>query len=197
MTQDLLDLLPQWGPWLLAASAFLSCMMIPLPTSFLLMTAGALTGTGHLDLPLMILGATLGATAGDIAAFLLARRIGPWLARPGTRRAVLMGRARDFIARRGVLAVFLSRWLVTPIAPATNYVAGAAGLPLSLFILASAGGELIWAVLHLIAAHAATRMFRDHEQAFVIAIATGAVLAAILGVWHWRRGGRTAIYGPC
>lgn len=47
MKQDLLQLLPVWGPWLLGLSAFLSCLMLPMPTSFLLISAGALSGVGH------------------------------------------------------------------------------------------------------------------------------------------------------
>ncbi len=195
MMQALIDLLPQWGPVVLACSAFLSCLMIPLPTSFLLMTAGALTGTGHLYLPQMILAATLGATAGDVTAFCLVRRAGPWLTRPGTRRAALMARARDFIDRRGLLAVFLSRWLITPIGPATNYVAGAAGLPIHRFAAVSAAGELIWATLHLTLAHAAGRIFHGHKAAFAIAIAIGAMLAAVLFVGRrlWRRRAKPVI----
>ena len=65
MTEWLEALLPQWGPFLLAASAFLSCLMVPLPTSALLITAGALGGTGHLDLPVLVAGAWLGAAVGE------------------------------------------------------------------------------------------------------------------------------------
>lgn len=193
--QAIVDLLPHWGPWILGLSAFLSCMMIPLPTSFLLVTAGALTGTGHLYLPELVLGATLGATAGDLSAFLLARRIGPWLAQSGTNRAAVMARAGQFISKRGVLAVFLSRWMITPLGPATNYVAGAAGLPLHRFAAASAAGELIWAVLHLVLGHAFARDFRGHETAFAKAIVVGLILAAILWAARivWRKRGKPVI----
>ena len=32
MMADLAALLPVWGPWLLAGCAFMSCMMVPVPT---------------------------------------------------------------------------------------------------------------------------------------------------------------------
>ena len=48
MIAQLTALLPVWGPWLVGAMAFLSCMMVPVPTSAVLVAAGALTGTGHL-----------------------------------------------------------------------------------------------------------------------------------------------------
>ena len=195
MTQDLMALLPQWGPWLLAASAFLSCMMVPVPTSALLLTAGALSGTGHLHLPWLVLAAFAGASVGDVAAFSLARRLGPWLNRAGTKRAQLMERAQDFIARRGLLAVFLSRWLITPLGPAINYVAGAAGMALPRFAIASFAGELLWAVIHLGIGHLVGRNFRNDEGAALKALAVGLVLAGLLFATRaiWRRTRRGTI----
>lgn len=193
MTQDLLHLLPQWGPWLLAISAFLSCMMIPMPTSFLLLTAGALSGTGHLHLPVLLVAAAIGASLGDLAAFLLARRLGPWLNQPGTKRAALMARARQFLDRRGTLAVFLSRWLITPLGPSMNYVAGAAGQPLPSFAAASVAGEFLWATIHLLVGHIFGRNFRHDESAAIKAVIIGLVLAFLfylLRRWIIRRRAR-------
>nr|WP_252733561.1 DedA family protein [Paracoccus marinaquae] len=165
--------------------------MLPFPTSFLLLTAGALSGTGHLYLPELVVAAFVGATLGDLAAFLLARRIGPWLDSPGSRSAAVLAKAHDFIARRGAMAVFLSRWLLTPLGPATNYVSGMAGLPLPRFLAASAAGEFLWAALHLTLGHLFGRQFRDAEGAAVKALAVGAVLALLvwLGRHAWRRFG--------
>lgn len=192
MSAGLASLLPQGGPWLLGICAFLSCMMVPVPSSVLLISAGALAGTGHLGLPGLWLGAVAGALAGDLAAFALARHLQPWLARRG-RLARLMGRAQALIARRGAVAVFLSRWLVTPLGPATNYVAGAAGLSLRRFLAASVPGEMLWAGLHLGAGHLAGRGFRGDEAAAIKALVAAAALGLGLWgarrLWHRRQGG--------
>lgn len=192
MMHDLLALLPHWGPWLVAAGAFLSCLMIPVPTSALLLAAGALSGTGHVDLVPLLIGAITGAVLGDLAAFGLARRIEPHL---GHRARALLDRARDFILRRGPLAVFLSRWLITPLGPASNYAAGAAGMRLAPFAAASIAGEALWAWFHLFGAHLAARAFRGHDQAALIAVGIGLALAALLfGVrLIWRKRGRPTI----
>lgn len=190
MKAELLALLPQWGPWIVAVSAFLSCMMIPVPTSFLLLTAGALTGTGHLQLPELMIAAALGGTMGDSTAFLLARRIEPRLRRIGHRTARAMDRARGLLERRGTLAVFLSRWLVTPLGPPMNYVAGASGIALPRFVAASAAGEALWAALHLLAGHVLGRQVHRTESAALKAVAIGATLAALFWLirraWHRR-----------
>ncbi len=162
--------------------------MVPVPTSAVLVAAGALTGTGHLDLGLIGAGAVLGASAGDAAAFLLARRMRPWLMRG--RRGAILARAQALIARRGARAVFLSRWLVTPLGPATNYVAGAAGVSLARFMAASVPGEAIWAALHLGAGHLAGRGFRGDEAAALKALAAA---RCCCGIWA---GAGSGIVGP-
>ncbi len=100
----------------------------------------------------MATAAVVGAPMGDILAFLLARRLHPWLARPGRRGAVL-ARAQALVARRGASGVFLSRWLITPLGPASNYVAGAAGLSLPRFMAASVPGKAIWVAVHFTFGH--------------------------------------------
>lgn len=187
MSDHLLALLPEYGGWLIAVSAFLSCMMVPVPTSVLLVAAGS----GHLSFLTLALAGASGAALGDFTAFLLARRMQPLLARLGPRTAAVLQRAQDFIARRGMMAVFLSRWLVSPLGPSTNYVAGAAGLSPARFLLASIPGEAIWAVLHLAVGHLAGRGFRGHEAPAFKALAAGLVVGTV--VWlilRWLRHNR-------
>lgn len=191
MSQDPLALLPTYGPWLIGVSAFLSCLMIPVPTSFLLLSAGALSGTGHLHhLPILVAAAAIGATFGDLAAYLLARRIEPWLNRPGSAATTALSRARSFVTRHGAAAVFLSRWLMTPLGPATSYVAGLSGLPLPRFLVASAVGETFWAIISLGLGHVFGRQFRQAESAALKAVTVAAGLALILWLlgrlWHKR-----------
>ena len=40
MIAQLTALLPVWGPWLVGAMAFLSCLMVPVPTSAVLVADG-------------------------------------------------------------------------------------------------------------------------------------------------------------
>ena len=189
MTQELLNLLPVYGPWLIAGCTFLACMMIPVPTSPLLLAAGALPGTGHMDLPALLVAATVGAICGDVAAFFIARRMKPWLERTGTRRAKVMARTREHVSRYGLLAVFLGRWLITPIGPASNYVTGAAGMPLSRFLIATVPGEALWAGLQLTIGGLFGSHFQgaDQAEAKAIAVVILLVLAAGLLRYLWRK----------
>lgn len=195
MTETLSALLPQWGPVVLAVSAFLSCMMVPLPSSALLITAGTLSGAGHLDAPVLILAACLGAALGDLTAFGLAHRIAPRLEAMGGRRKALFQRAHDFIAHRGTLAVFLSRWLITPLGPSINYVAGATGMPASRFVAASLPGEFLWAVSQLGIGYLLALGFRGDDSALLKCLGVALVLMVLLALAHhlWHRRGRPTI----
>ncbi|WEF23294.1 hypothetical protein [Paracoccus sp. S3-43] len=105
MTQALAALLPHWGPLVLAVSAFLSCMMVPLPTSALLLTAGALSGTGHLWLPELVAGRFAAASlAGECLWAVLHLTLGHLMAR-GLRHSE--GAALKAVAVGLVLAAVL------------------------------------------------------------------------------------------
>ena len=92
----------------------------PLLSAILAARVPLLGNAAWIVLVVVAAGAIIGASLGDLSAFLLARRLQPLL----SRHARLLERAQRLVARRGMLAVFLSRWLVTPLGPATNYVAG-------------------------------------------------------------------------
>lgn len=151
MSDALLALLPDWGPLLIGLATFLSCLALPLPTSLMMLAAGAFAAAGDLVLAQVAGSALAGAVLGDLAGFALGRGGGRGLTglvrrRPG--RAALLSRARDFTASRGGLGVFLSRWLFSALGPYVNFVAGATGLPWRRFVPAAVAGEAVWVGLY-------------------------------------------------
>lgn len=73
--------------------------------------------------------AFLGAVAGDQAGFALGRAGGsPLVARlrRHPRRAGVIAEAEAMIERHGGKGVFLTRWLMSPLGPYVNFLAGAA-----------------------------------------------------------------------
>lgn len=152
MTEALLALVPAWGLWLVAAGTFLSCLALPVPSSLLMMAAGGFAAAGDLVLWQVAAAAWGGAVAGDHAGFVLGRLAGAPLvarlrARPGA--AATLARAEALVAARGGMAVFLSRWLVSPLGPYVNLLTGAARLALPRFTAAVAAGEGLWVALYV------------------------------------------------
>lgn len=152
MTEWLLALVPQYGLWLLAATTFFSCLALPFPASILMMTAGGFVAAGDLVLWQTFLAAAGGGIAGDQLGFWAGRGVGaPLLARASrdpAREALLM-RASTMLAAKGIIAIFLTRWLFSPLGPWVNLLTGSTRYNPARFTAASVAGESVWAGLYV------------------------------------------------
>ena len=52
------------------------------------------------------------------------------------------------VKRRGGIAIYLTRWLFTPLALPTNLIAGSSGYPFWKFLLFDIAGEITWILLY-------------------------------------------------
>lgn len=152
MTEAIFSLVTQYGALVIFASAFLSCLALPIPTSIMMLTGGAFVASGDLTLWTVSLAAFAGAVLGDQTGYFIGRTGGSAmverLARSPARAAVLK-RARSVVARHGGLGVFFSTWAVAPLGPWVNFVAGATGLGWGRFTIADVLGEAIWVTVYV------------------------------------------------
>ncbi|MEE4117545.1 MAG: VTT domain-containing protein [Paracoccaceae bacterium] len=151
MTETLLALVPVYGLGLVAVATFLSCLALPVPSSLVMLAAGGFAAAGDLVLWQVAGAALVGAVAGDQVGYRLGRVGGRLFAGRSLSpaRARLMGQAADYLRTRGATAVFLSRWLFSPLGPYVNFAGGAAGLPLGAFTRAGVAGEAVWVALYV------------------------------------------------
>lgn len=151
-TELVFTLLSDYGPWVVFASAFLSCLALPIPTSLMMLAGGAFAATGDLGLTNVVAAAFIGAVIGDQTGFAIGRLGGTRalerLARNPARKAVL-DKAHAFVDKRGGLGVFLSTWAVAPLGPWVNFAAGATGLGWLRFAIWDTLGETIWVALYV------------------------------------------------
>lgn len=179
MTELLLGLITGYGPALLFVSCFLSCLLVPIPSSLMMLTGGAFVASGDLLLWQVAGAAYLGALLGDQAGFQIGRRNGQAVLqrlRQAPARAKIIGKAEAALTRHGGLAVFFSTWLVAALGPWTNIVAGAARLSPIRFTLWDAAGEAVWVALYVGAGY----LFADQIEAAaeIAANASGMIAAA-------------------
>ena len=109
---------------------FLSCLALPIPASILMLTAGGFVAAGDLTLWQTLAAAAGGGIAGDQLGYWTGRRAGaPLLTRLrcDLARDKLMYKALAIMDRRGIIAVFLTRWLLSPLGPWVNPTAGSTG----------------------------------------------------------------------
>ena len=190
MTDWLLSLVPQYGLWLLSATTFLSCLALPFPASILMLTAGGFAAAGDLVLWQAFGAAAAGGIAGDQLGYWAGRRYGAaFLARlrKDAARDKLLARADALMDRRGGLAVFLSRWLVSPLGPWVNLTAGSTGYGWPRFTLAAVAGEVVWAGLYVGTGHVFAGNVKAASEMLgsVLGLMAGAASVLALGYWLW------------
>lgn len=191
MNEAILTLLQNHGAALLLAITFLASLAIPLPASFALLAAGALTASGDLSLPAVAAAALVGATLGDLAAYGLGRWGGTGLwdrlsQRPKMKR--MLDEARSMLHRHSGQAVLLSRWPFSPLGPYVNVVSGATRLPPLRFAVLAVLGDAVWIGLYVGLGHAfATRIKDVGHVLSLVAVGLALAVVAVL-VIRWSRG---------
>ncbi|WP_068296396.1 DedA family protein [Pararhodobacter sp. CCB-MM2] len=152
MSDYVLSLVSDWGAWALTIVTFLSCLAIPVPSSMMMLSAGAFAATGDMELIPAAAGALIGAVLGDQTGYQLGRvgfqRAEGWLIRSRTRASVLE-RARASVHKGGGVAVFFSRWMFSVLGPYVNLIAGAAGMTWLTFTVMGIAGEIVWVVTYV------------------------------------------------
>jgi membrane-associated protein len=188
MMDDVLALAITYGMPFLGLVTGLSCLGLPVPVSIAMMIGGSLAASGDIDLVVVFLVAYGSALAGDQAGFWIGRLGGkPILQRlaNGSTRAHLLDDARDYAEKRGWIAVFLTRWLFSPLGPYVNLTGAVVGMSWMKFTSASAAGEMVWVVLYTGLGY----LFADNVQAVaeIAGNASGLLAAgAVAGLLGWR-----------
>ena len=197
MTEWLLELVPHYGTWLVAVVTFLSCLALPVPSSILMLAAGGFAASGDLMLWQVTGAALAGALLGDQIGYAAGRQGGaPLVARLSARpqRAALVARARAMMLRRGFAAIFLTRWLFSPVGPWANLAAGASGFGWRAFTLGSLAGETVWVTLYTGAGYGFAGNLEAASELLSSALGLVGGLAAVilLGLWliHLGRSGK-------
>lgn len=150
MSEQLLQLLLTYGAAVLLPIIAGAAVGLPLPSSILLLGAGAFAGGGQLGLLPLLLAGIAGAVTGDIVGYWIGRRGGSEaLVRWGGRLKIgsaTVARAERLFGRWGWFAIFLTRFLLTPLGPVINLVAGTSRYRFRAFVLFDTLGEAIWVV---------------------------------------------------
>ncbi len=136
-----------YGPPVLGLALLLGALGVPLPGTLLLLAAGAFVRQGVIDAATAAGLGLGGAVLGDSASYALGRYARDWVHRRLGGSSVWR-RAETTFARRGGAAVYLTRFLLTPLAIPTNLIAGGSGYPFARFLAYDIAGEVTWVTLY-------------------------------------------------
>lgn len=195
MTDFLLALVPDYGLYIVIGITFVAAMGIPLPASVVALTAGGLAATGDLSLLEVLLATLLAFVMGDQLAYTLGSRAKPeWLrsARKSRRIGPLFQRSESLYNKHGLMAVLMSRTIVSPVGPWIAYFSGALKMHRVHFTAYALLGAVIWTTTYVMLGYTFTGnlpQISDLVAGFTIAgVATIFVLAfAAKLILAWRR----------
>lgn len=143
LSDTLLTAVLAYGAPALGLALFVVALGFPLPATLLLLASGAFISQGALDGPQALGIGLLGSVLGDSGSYCLGRCGGGLVLRRFERQAAWR-RAQATFERRSGLVIFVTRFMLTPLALPTNLIAGSGRYSYARFLALDALGELIW-----------------------------------------------------
>lgn len=175
MTEQIGHLVATYGYLIVALFIAGEGLAIPFPTDTTLVTAAAFAARGRLSLAIVFVVATLSATAGSTAAFVIGRRSGDFFERHSKKvHPRVLSRTRAFFDRHGTVAVLsgrfipFARMLISPLA-------GLSSMSLAHFTLLNLCGAAIWSAVFC----GVGWFFGQHPPAFGHGLVRGALVVAL------------------
>lgn len=167
-----------------------------LPGDSLLFAAGAIAGTGMLDVRLLIVLLFIASVLGDAVNYSVGRYIGPRVFRPEGRKGRLerllnpkhLERTHEFFERHGGKAVVMARF-VPIVRTFIPFVAGAGSMTYSTFAFYNVFGGALWVLVCVGAGYlfGAIPIVKDNFELVVVGIVFVSVLPMIIEVIRQRR----------
>jgi membrane-associated protein len=151
VTTDLASLALSWilsyGAPMVSGLLLLAGLGVPLPATLLVIACGAFINQDLLDLNSALMMGLGGTVIGDLLLFAVGMSASAALER---RFGATAGwkNARALFEKRGWIAIFLTRWLLTAVAFPTTLIAGSSRYRFWNFALFDLLGELTWIVLY-------------------------------------------------
>jgi membrane protein DedA with SNARE-associated domain/UDP-2,3-diacylglucosamine pyrophosphatase LpxH len=149
LTDLLLNGMTAYGPAVLGSALLLGGVGVPVPGTLLVLAAGALARQGVIEWSVALLVGLLGVVLGDNISYALGYFAKAWVLRRSRQSgSAAWRRAQDKFERGGALAIYSTRFLLTPLAIPTNLVAGGSGYDFRRFLTFDVAGEVTWLLLY-------------------------------------------------
>jgi len=147
LSDAVLALIVNYGAVAVGLVLLLAALGAPLPATVAVLASGAFVQQGVLSPYSTVAIAFVFVLAGDSLSFGIGRLLrGPLSARFGQSASWL--KAEASFERHGGLAVYLTRWLLTPLSVPTNLAAGGSHYRYWRFLAFAAAGEVTWLLVY-------------------------------------------------
>ena len=147
LTHLLLNGMTTYGVVVFGLALLLGALGTPIPTSLMVVAAGAFARQGIIDAPLAFGAGLAGTVAGDSLGYVLGRSTYRRLQTRWGRLPAWQTTIRRFKTCGGP-TIYLSRFLLIPLAIPANLIAGGSGYGYRRFLAYDIAGEVTWLVLY-------------------------------------------------
>ncbi len=151
MTDTFMFLMDNYGLPTLFVAVLLSCLGLPSPSTPALLVVGSYMAIGNMSPYYVLPVALAGAVSGDQIGFF----IGHWgghsvegRLRRKPSRAAKVDKVKTFMLKYGGPGVFVTRWLLSPLGPTSNFLYGASDMRWARFTFWGVLGEMIWVLIY-------------------------------------------------
>lgn len=178
-----LDFFIKYGYWILFLWVLIEQLGIPIPSAPIMLTAGTLTATHVMRLPLVLLAILLGSLVSDSIWYVMGQKYGgnvvKLLCRLSMESNTCVRRTENYFAKRGASALVVSKFipgLGTVAAP----IAGQSGMRYREFAFFDCVGILLWALAFTVGGRFFGDILRRNPNALALAARFGFLLFALL-----------------
>jgi membrane-associated protein len=177
-----------WAYAIIFLFALLDALVPLVPSETSVITAGVVASSGDLSVPLIILAAAAGASAGDNAAYLLGRRFGARIEARffrGERGRRQIQWAERQLAERGGELIVIGRFIPAG-RTAVTLSAGTLGYPWRRFALFDAAAALVWALYATLLGYFGGRAFENAPwKGLLLALSIAFAVAGGIELTRW------------
>jgi membrane protein DedA with SNARE-associated domain len=151
MELNLTDLFLAWltdyGSLAFGLILLLGALGVPVPATLAVVTTGALVQQGSMEGGSAAVLGLGGAVLGDSLSYITGRLAKGWV-QYRFEQSSLWQTAQQQFEQRGAWAVYLTRFLFTPLAIPINLIAGGSGYGLKSFLTYDLAGEITWLAIY-------------------------------------------------
>jgi len=204
-----LDFFLKYGYLILFVWVLTEQLGVPIPSVPLLLTAGTLTATHKLNLPLVLVAIMLGSLVSDSLWYIMGKRYGgavvKLLCRLSMESSTCVRRTENYFTKNGPAALLVAKF-IPGLGSVAAPIAGQISMPYGSFVMFATAGILIWALTFTLGGRFFGDVLKQHPNAlsWVAHFAVLLFVLLLLGFVFYRflrqraflREIRTARVGP-
>jgi membrane protein DedA with SNARE-associated domain/rhodanese-related sulfurtransferase len=144
----------KYGYWILFLWVMTEQLGVPIPSVPVLLTAGTLTATHKLSLPLVLIAVTFGSLVSDSLWYYMGKRYGggvvKLLCRLSMESVTCVRRTENYFTKNGAKALLIAKF-IPGLGSVAAPISGQTGMPYRDFAIFDTAGILIWALTFTLA----------------------------------------------